>query len=178
MIRPELATALRRNAPVLSFLGLCALGLWVATRGGWVMAGIGVVILFVGAALTVDGLRQLRVTRRCDGAGVVLVDERRVGYFGPEEGGFFAMADIERVELIIRPGDARWWLHGPEGALSIPVGAEGSAQMLDVFAALPGFPLGPASELVDLRPPGQHILWPRDKVNAGPAHLAKPSSHG
>ncbi|MCW1949973.1 MAG: hypothetical protein KIH44_001205, partial [Octadecabacter sp.] len=71
-----------------------------------------------------------------DGAGVVTLDERRVTYLGPLDGG---VADLDlMVQLDITPAPA-WRIINRGGEhLDIPTDALGVEALFDVFATLPG----------------------------------------
>ncbi len=160
MIRPELTAWARRNGEVLAMLGLFAFGLWIATRGGWVLAALGTVVAVTGAILMRNALMRMRFSRGEGDPGVVIVDERRVGYFGPDTGGFFEMGEIRSVELMTYPTGAHWTLRGPDSTLIIPVTAKDAGQLFEVFSALPGFPMSRAVRLVEgERSAATHVLW-------------------
>lgn len=96
--------------------------------------------------------------------GVVVIDERRIVYLGPETGGVASLNELAAIE--VRPGrdGPDWALHGPPeapGVVLIPAGAEGAAGLPDAFAALPGFAPGRAlAALADPGPAGR-VVWRR-----------------
>lgn len=149
MIRPEIVEWTRRNAEALGMITLVLLGLWIATRGGPVLAVMGGAVILIGLALLRSALLRLRFTRRKGDPGVVLVDELRVGYFGPDTGGFFEMGQVRAIELVSYPTGAHWTLRGEGEPLKIPTAAEGAEQLFDVFGTLPGFPMKRAMDLVE-----------------------------
>ncbi|MGR3541440.1 MAG: hypothetical protein ACU0BS_08420 [Hasllibacter sp.] len=142
MIRPELRAALARWREALAGAALLALGLWMAAGIGsarW----LGWVVAAAGIALAVAGLRLGRFRRGGEGPGIVTVDERRIVYMGPLDGGTVAVAGIRRLDLdpSARP-DPVWTLSTSDGPLHIPVTAKGADALYDAFAALPGIDTG------------------------------------
>lgn len=100
MIRPELIEWTRRNAEALGMVALILGGLWVATRGGPALAIVGGAIVLLGVVLLRSALLRLRFSRRKGDPGMVMVDELRVGYFGPDNGGFFEMGQVKSIDLM------------------------------------------------------------------------------
>lgn len=136
MIRPELKALAWRWREVLFAAALMLLGLyWGLLSSGilWVM-GWGLLLLGLGFAYA--GYQRLRFRTGVEGPGVVTLDERRVIYMGPDDGG---VADLDlMVQLDLTPAPA-WRIIDATGAsLDIPTGAEGADQLFDVFTALPG----------------------------------------
>ena len=79
--------------------------------------------------------------RRCAGCGsaptrsaegVVVIDEARIAYLGPRDGGFVDLPAVIRVEIVTRPhvppASAHAWVITAEDGtrLTIPLGAEGA----------------------------------------------------
>ena len=169
MIRPELIAWCRRNGEALVMLGIVLAGLWIATRGGPVLAAIGLSLAALGAVLLRSALLRLRFSRRRGDPGMVMVDERRVGYFGPDTGGFFEMGDIRAVDLMTYPTGAHWTLRGEGSALMIPTAARGAEQLFDLFASLHGFPMKRALDLVEGGGGATtHRLWTAEGVDPRP----------
>lgn len=149
MIRPELIEWTRRNAEALGMIVLTLAGLWIATLGGPVLAIVGGAIVLLGLVLLRSALLRQRFSRRKGDPGVVIVDELRIGYFGPDTGGFFEMGQVRAIELMSYPTGAHWTLRGEGKPLMIPTAAKGAEQLFDVFGALPGFPMKRALDLAE-----------------------------
>ena len=158
MIRPDLRAGMRRWGEALAGLALLALGAWWMAGAG-ILVWVGAAVAALGAVVAFTGVQRARIARGGEGPGVVRVDEGRVLYMGPREGG---AADLDALGAVsLEPGGEGgpvWVLDGPE-ALRVPAGALGAEALLDAFAALPGFDGtravaalgGPVRELV--------VLW-------------------
>lgn len=134
MIRPEVREILTRWREVFIGLGVVLVGLWFATRGGWVLGLFGTAVGGLGLGLALVGLRRMRFSQT-GGAGVVQVIEGQVAYFGPHGGGFLALDDLSQVWRIAEG----WRLVALDGtALEIAQDASGSAALYDALAAKPG----------------------------------------
>lgn len=137
--RPEaMAFLLRMREPALS-AAVFGLGLWVATRGGILLAGVGAAMAAMAAASLVVALRRLRFASGGDAPGLVEVVEGQVSYFGPAVGGSVGLPDLVELRLISMRGRRLWRLKQADGqALLVPVNAQGAEALFDAFAALPG----------------------------------------
>ena len=140
-IRPEAQAQLLRLVEPVIATTLAALLL----IRGWAVYGyewaFGTLMLIAGSLVALWALaawvRAVLNLRRTRGApGVLIIEEERIGYLGPESGGFVALDSIDRVELI----EGVWILHtGADVPLAIPSGAEGADQLPDALGSLPGF---------------------------------------
>lgn len=136
MIRPEVRAGFWRWREVIAALALAAVGLW------WGFASFGIVqwlswaLAALGVGLAIAAGQKVRFRPQSDGAGVVTLDERRVTYLGPIDGG---VADLDQmVQLDITPAPA-WRIMNRDGTyLDIPTDALGVEALFDVFTALPG----------------------------------------
>jgi hypothetical protein len=139
LIRPELAARLHRWREVIGAGLALAAGLWLATRGGWLMAGLGGAMALAGAGLALAALRRLRFAPAGRGPGVVEVDEGQVGWFGPGIGGFVSLSDLSELGLVTVQGLRVWRLRQTDGhLLLVPVNAQGADRLYDALTALPG----------------------------------------
>lgn len=180
-LRPEAVTWLNRHAETLGAMAVLGLGLAAFLKGmigGYPFyIGLGGCLILVSLLFVRGAVERLRLTRGQDAPGTVLIDERRLGYFGPDTGGFLEADTLCRVALDIRPSEALWHITGEDGdTLTIPVGAEGAAQLHDVFSRLPGLRLSPALDLIEQGAPGYHIIWqgaPDDRIQ----NLPNPTRH-
>jgi len=136
MIRPELRDAMWRWREVIAALALSAFGVWVATVSFGIMEWIGWGLAVLGAVLAISAAQKVRFKSDGDGPGVVTLDERRVTYLGPLDGG---VADLDlMVQLDLTPAPAWRLINGDGKYLDIPTNAMGVEALFDAFSALPG----------------------------------------
>ncbi|MBA4352122.1 MAG: hypothetical protein C0427_12860 [Rhodobacter sp.] len=153
MIREDLRADLWRWSEVIGAGAVVALGLWVASGGGYILVPIGLCIAALGAGLAMQGWRRLRFAQGGDAPGVVSVDEGQISYMGPQLGGFVSVPELEELRLITLRGRRLWRLRQVDGqVLLIPVDAAGAEGLFDVFATLPGMDM--AALLAALAPQG------------------------
>ena len=153
MIRPELRAALARWREVIGAAVVAALGLWVASGGGYLLVPVGLLVAALGVGLAVQGWRRLRFAQGSDAPGVVTVDEGQISYMGPQLGGFVSVPELAELRLITLRGRRLWRLRQVDGqVLLIPVDAAGAEGLFDVFATLPGLDM--AALLAALEPQG------------------------
>lgn len=90
--------------------------------------------------------------------GVVTIDERRIAYFGPHDGGVISINGLAAVGV---DGRGAWRLWAEDGGppVVIPSSAEGADGLIDAFAALPGFQ--PAPAVAALRARKAITIWRR-----------------
>jgi hypothetical protein len=139
LIRPELAARLRHWREPICAGALALFGLWVATRGGWLLGPLGAAIVALAAGWAFAALRRLRFAQDPAAPGMVEVDEGQVGYLGPAFGGYVALPDLVELRLLTMRGRRLWRLKQADGqALLIPVDAAGAERLYDAFASLPG----------------------------------------
>ena len=148
-VRPEIARAALRWGETAIYAGVSLAVLWwlasAASDTYWrvaLMLGAG----FVGFWLTRAAYMSARASVNRDGPGMVLIDERRITYLGPQLGGFASIHALEVIEIWAPdpPYDdsgPRWILRHQDAdeGLMIPTNAEGASGLIDAFAALPGF---------------------------------------
>ncbi|WP_111429767.1 hypothetical protein [Rhodobacteraceae bacterium DSL-40] len=163
-VRPEVAARFARWREVLLWAAVAALGLWLGARGlaqgAWLVALPGGLALLTGGLLLRGAIRRVRFAALPPGEGVVMVDEGRIGFFGPTTGGFIDLAALCRVE--IRPGRAPCWrLVADDGTvLDIPAGARGNEHLPDVLGVLPGIDFGAGlATLTDPAATFPRVIW-------------------
>lgn len=118
-------------------------------------------VLIIGAAgfwLTRAALLSALAGGPLGAPGVVTIDERRIAYFGPEEGGVISLNGLGAIGV---DGRGSWRLWAEEGGppIVIPAWAEGADGLIDAFSALPGFQAAPAITAVRGRKP--ITIWRR-----------------
>lgn len=140
MIRPEAKEQLLRWREVALAVAVLALGIWLATRPGPVMAGVGVAVVGLGGAGAVIGWRRMRFNLGESAPGVVEIVEGRISYLSPVMGGSVALSEINEVQVLVVAGARRCWrIKQVDGqALLIPLEARGAALLYDTLSALPG----------------------------------------
>lgn len=139
-IRPELRQKFWRWREAMFGLFMAACGMFWAVGQQGVLAAVGTSLAIVGALIIFAGIQRTRFRVGLGGPGVVQVDERQVTYYGPQDGGSVSIDALESVVLEPRAKPAAEWILKETGGqpLHIPVNAENSEVLFDVFAALNG----------------------------------------
>jgi hypothetical protein len=164
LLRREVADGLRRwREPAVSIL-LLLIGLWLTWRGYQALAPLafvaGLLAAGVGVGLLRPALRRLTLTRAAEAEGVVAIDEARIGYLGPRDGGYIDLPALVAVEIRTdtRRGPA-WVLRSREDVLTIPFGARGAAGLFDALSALPGIDFDAALRAAATPHPKRIRIW-------------------
>lgn len=162
-IRPEAAAALMRWREVLIGSAVAGLGLMWALGPGGLLGWIGWALVIAGAALGVTGLRRMKFRQDGQGPGIVQIDEGKITYFGPLDGGAVATSELQRLILDPTAHPACWVLeqHGVS-PLHIPVNAAGSDALFDAFGALPGLDTGRLVGHLGQKNPMPVVVWERE----------------
>ncbi len=167
VVRPEAVARLRMlREPVLSVAVLGA-GLWLIWRGyvevGPLALAAGTLLSLAGAGLLNASLRRMRLMSAEIGEGVVIIDEARIGYMGPRDGGFVDLPSLVSVEIAaLRSGVHAWVLTAEDGTrLSIPLGAKGAEGIFDALSALPGIDFDAGSAALGSAGPRRARVWGR-----------------
>lgn len=172
-IRPEVQAALRRWREALVGAAILLLGLyWSIGVTPGVLTWVGYLALFLGAALFFAGLQKGRARIGGGGPGVVQIVERRIGYFGPLNGGIVDLDAVTSLSLDPTEHPRHWVItHDGGPALHIPVNAEGADTLFDAFASLPG--LSPGRVAATLKQDGTKpiVLWRRPDLSKRIARL-------
>jgi hypothetical protein len=172
-IRPEIRAAMFRWREALVGAGILLIGFyWSFGVLPGLLSWIGYLALFLGAALFFAGLQRGRARMGGGGPGIVQVVERRIGYFGPLNGG---LVDLDAVTSIsLDPTEhPRHWVITHEGGppLHIPVNAEGADVLFDAFASLPGLSPGRVASTLKHEGVGPIVLWRRPDLEKRIARL-------
>lgn len=146
-IRPELSSAYAKWREVIWMAGGALLALGVVARS-WqnspLMAAIAICVGLPLAVLALQAAQKVRFAKALVDPGVVTIDERRIGYFGPDGGGFVEMGaliklDFQVFEVPQSEPVGLWHLrHADGGPVMIPMAAKGAEGLVDLFASLPG----------------------------------------
>jgi len=163
MIRPEIKDGLWRWREVLAALGFAAVGLWWGTVSFGIVQWIGWGMASLGVTLAITAAQKVRFKSDGDGPGVVTLDERRVTYLGPLDGG---VADLDlMVQLDLTPVSPTapvpaWRLINEDGNhLDIPTNSMGVEALFDVFLALPGIKTEYMLSVLQRTRPAQMTVW-------------------
>ncbi|CUH84625.1 hypothetical protein [Thalassovita mediterranea] len=160
-MRPEAAAGLRRWREVLISALMTALGAhWFLTSFGLFRA-MGALIVILGGVWVILAVRRARFDRGGGGAGVVTLDEGRLGYFGPETGGTLAVEALVSIRMLVdEKGRKSWYILAQDTTpLDIPVNAEGADQLFDVFSNLPGLDMKVVQAALDEPLNEEILLW-------------------
>ncbi|GAB4385402.1 hypothetical protein [Albidovulum sp.] len=165
LIRPAAAARLRRWRETGAALALIGLALWLVARPGWLLPGLGLLLLPLAAGWAVLAVRRLRFIRSIAAPGAVEIDEGQIGYLGPLFGGYVALAELEELRLLTLQGRPQWRLATRSGeVLLIPIDAAGAERLYDAFATLPGIDLAALARALDraeAAPRAGQLLWRR-----------------
>ena len=181
-IRPEITRAALRWMETAIYAGVTVIILWWLTGAAvdiyWrvgLMLGVG----FAGFWLTRAAYHSARAATDRDGPGMVLIDERRITYLGPETGGFASINALETIEVWAADPPfyqyACCWILRHEDSdqgLIIPTNAEGAKGLVDAFSALPGFEADRAIAALGAEEGSVATVWRRSE----PPGLAIPGA--
>lgn len=140
-IRPEVQQSIFRCRETIAGFLVAYLGLHWALNGVGFISIIGIVLTMIGGLFLYAGLQCARFRSKTEsqGEGVVQVDERRVTYFGPNNGGSIAVSELVRIEIFPTEECSEWVLHDSQDTLlRIPTDAVGAEYLFDVFGGLDG----------------------------------------
>lgn len=157
MIRREVKEGLWRWREVIAALALAALGIWFALAAFGIMEWLGWAIFGLGIALAVSAAQKVRFQALDDGPGVVTLDERRVTYLGPLDGG---VAELDLMVQLDLTAASAWRLINGDGTyIDIPTNAKGVDVLFDVFIALPGIKTEYMLSVLNRTHPAQMTVW-------------------
>lgn len=167
MIRAEIREKAKFLAEPISW-ALALMGcLWMAFRlsetANWIIIGV----FLIGACIAATGfwiaINRLKLHPTGTRKGIVLIDERRVGFFDPDhEGGFVDFDALMRLEVRGVRGDRSWILYHEDGPpLAISQNAPGAEQLIDTFSALSGLSLVRITQVFETEGDAPEVLWER-----------------
>ncbi|MBB5222252.1 hypothetical protein HNP73_002188 [Amaricoccus macauensis] len=168
-LRPELQARLHVWGESIIWGGLTLIGLGLIFRGYQEVAPLsfmlGLLCAASGLGLLMPAIRRARLASQTPAEGVVVIDEARIAYLGPRDGGFVDLPSVTRVEIVTRPhippASAHAWVITTEDGerLTIPLGAEGADRLLDALSPLPGIDFDAGIAAVLSRRPGRAVVW-------------------
>jgi hypothetical protein len=168
-LRPDLAARLHHWREPLGWAALLAAGAFLVWRGYArlepLLFLLGLLLAAAGLGLLRAALRRLRLSSAALSEGVVVIDEARIAYLGPRDGGFVDLPAVTRVEIVSRPhlppgSPHAWVITTEDGArLTIPLGAEGAEALFDALSPLPGIDFDAGIAALHARRPGRATVW-------------------
>ena len=172
-VRPSARAAILRWREALIGAGLLALGVyWSFWTGPGLLTWVGLLVTLLGAALLFAGLQKGRSRLGGGGPGVVQIVERRIGYFGPLNGGVVDLDAITALSFDPTQHPPIWTIaHDAGPALMVPVNAEGADALFDAFASLPGLSPGRVASVSKQAGTRAVVLWRRPDVQDRIARL-------
>jgi len=171
--RPEAMATLRRWREAL-------IGLVVLVAGGFValaaltifILGVGIAFVAIGLFLIWGGVQRGRFRRAATGPGIVTLDEGRVTYMGPLDGGVIDIEDMTVLMLDNRSRPPVWVLRQNHAApVHIPVTATGADRLFDAFLRLPGIHTGQMVWKLNRSGTGLVLIWEREDGTGWPTAL-------
>ena len=163
MIRQSVRSQLRQWAePIVVFTLIAALTIYLLDHPRVSGAFLGFALL-VCAGLGIwlaNAVARARLRNSGSGVGIVLVDEGRIGHFGPDSGGFVDIDALSTVR-VAGPRNARYWelVHDDGPPMHIRTDARDADQLVDYLASLNGVtPLRIANALNSASP---ELIWRR-----------------
>lgn len=172
MIRAEAKQKLWRWREVLFAIIIIGLGyFWIVSFFG-LLRWLGVVLTIIGGALLLIGFQRGRFRSDQDGPGIVQVVEGQIAYFGPAEGGLIAISEMTRISLVMLNEARCWKLEQPSLAtLYIPVTANGTDQLFDAFATLPGLRIESMVQKLAQDTAKSILVWERSDISSSKIYL-------
>jgi hypothetical protein len=166
-VRPAAKNAVLRWREALVGAAILVLGLyWSVGVAPGLLNWIGYLALFLGATLLFAGVQKGRARMGGGGPGVVQVIERRIGYFGPLNGGVVDLDAVTSLSLDPTEHPRHWVITHEDGpALHIPVNAEGADTLFDAFASLPGLSPGRVASTLKHEGTAPIVLWRRPDLS-------------
>ncbi|MBK1636642.1 hypothetical protein CKO19_12980 [Rhodovulum adriaticum] len=164
MIRPEAMKAIKRMRELIGALAMALVGLWLFGVGGLFFKALGIGVVAGAGAVAFVGLQRMRFRTLDDGPGLVRVDEGQIAYYGPDQGGFVALSEVQEITLIFDAAGRRYWRlsQARMASVTIPVNAHGADDLYDVFVSLPGARTGAFLTALDRKAhEGEITLWRR-----------------
>ncbi|MEL7277477.1 MAG: hypothetical protein AAGK98_13480 [Pseudomonadota bacterium] len=160
-IRPEVSGIIWKYREPIIWVPVMLSSLWMLMNArGFLMIALCAVLYAVSTAFLLVSVQRVRFRQATASAGVVVIDERRVGYFGPVTGGSLEMDELGELELIMADNEPQWRLTDKTGqCITVPTAAKGADGLFDLFTALPGFSMDAALRALEARSEVDVSLW-------------------
>lgn len=145
MIRDSVRQGMAQYREAIIFAAIVAVLVWLLIEGrfaGSFYVGVLVVLLTAAGIGFFNALGRGRLRGAAPAEGIVLIDEGRIGHFGPDTGGFVDLDQLTSV-VLTGPVAARVWVlrHAGGPDMRIPTGARDADQLVDYLAGLGVTPL-------------------------------------
>jgi len=163
-MRPEAQAALHRWRDVLIAVLFACIGLYWAFTAFGILRWIGWLLVVAAALFAWSGLQRLWFSRGKGGVGVVTVKEGQITYLGPFEGGVAAITELSEI-ILDYSQDPPCWVLKQLGLqdVHIPLNAEGTDALFDVFASLPNMQTSPMLAALQKNDGHPIVIWQRRK---------------
>lgn len=174
MIRPEVKEKLAKiTEPTIWAIGILIFT-WIAINlaitAHWLVVVLPVLIALTCAIAFWNAITKLRLASDGQGKGVVLIDERRVGHFGANDGGFVDFDALVRVEIHAEDHAKVWVLFHEDGPpLEISENAPGADQLLDMMTVLPGIKFSRITEALGDTTQTDYVVWEKSTAPKPPS---------
>lgn len=164
-LRPGARDALWRLRDVIGAAAVCVIGAWWLATFYSPVRWVGWAIVALGIVWALGAMQRLRFAQDGQGPGVVKIVERRLAYFGPLSGGVMEMDDLSLLELEPEAlPKAHWILTSNTGnRLEIPINADGSEALFDLFGSLPGIETEKMLNTLATLPEQRVVIWQNTK---------------
>lgn len=164
-LRPEARQHLNRYRDLIIAALVGAIGLyWALTTFGF-MVWVGWFLVIVASAFAWSGVQRLRFKTEQGGIGVVSIKEGQITYLAPFDGGVVALSDLDTLVLNYTQDPPCWVLKQlGQADVQIPLNAEGTERLFDVFAALPGLQTGQMLSALERNSGHSIVIWQRTKA--------------
>ena len=171
--RPEAMATLRRWREALIGLAVVVVGGFVALAAlTIILMAIGFSFAAIGLFLIWGGIQRGRFRQAASGPGIVNLDEGRVTYMGPLDGGVIDIEDMSVLLLDTRSRPSVWVLRQSHAApLHIPVTATGADRLFDAFLRLPGIQTGQMVWKLNHSRADLTVIWEREDGQGWPLPL-------
>ena len=164
-LRPEARRSLNRFRDLIIAAVVGVVGLYWALTTFGLMVWVGWVLVIVALAFAASGIQRLRFETDKGGVGIVTVKEGQVTYLAPFDGGMVAMSELSALILDYSQDPPRWVLRQlGHQEVQIPLDAEGTDKLFDVFAALPGLQTGEMLAALEKNDGHPIVIWQRSKA--------------
>ena len=164
-LRPEARRSLNRFRDLIIAAVVGVVGLYWALTTFGLMVWVGWVLVIVALAFAASGIQRLRFETDKGGVGIVTVKEGQVTYLAPFDGGMVAMSELSALILDDSQDPPRWVLRQlGHQEVQIPLDAEGTDKLFDVFAALPGLQTGEMLAALEKNDGHPIVIWQRSKA--------------
>jgi len=164
-LRPEARSFLNRYRDLIIAGLVGSIGLYWALTTFGLMVWVGWLLVIVAGAFALSGIQRLRFKTETGGIGIVTIKEGQITYLAPFDGGLVALSDLDTLILDYGQDAPRWVLKQlGQTDVQIPLNAEGTDKLFDIFAALPGLQTGEMLSALEKNSGHSIVIWQRLKA--------------